>query len=135
MQGLTTLVMALAEAAATRRNRPPLARLACMALAAVGATACAAAALVCALVALWLATVTSLGPAGAWLLVAGVLLGLTFATMLAAWLLPRRKRLGRPAATLATQLLAEASKLTRANEGPMLLAALAAGLAAGSRGK
>ena len=133
MNELARLVALLARASAMRQARPCARRLACVAASVVAAAVLASFALGCALAALWIYARPSLGAAGAPLLVAGVLLVLALAALLPVWRLRRRRRAPPSAGDLAAELLAEAARLTKAHEGPMLLAALIAGFTAGTR--
>ena len=132
MRDIALLAVTIAEALVTRQ-RPETGRLAGLVLAVSLAGVCALAATGCGLAALWIQTEPVLGPAGAPALVAGVLAALGLAALAVAWSLRKsRQPPPNPAAT-AEILLAEITRITQAHAGPMLLAALAAGLTAGSR--
>lgn len=95
------------------------------------------AALGCALTALWLYLLPLVGPAGAPLIVSGVLLSLGLVTLL----LPRLAARQSPPPPVAAPgptpdvLIAEASRLVRDNKVPVLLSALLVGLCEGARKK
>jgi hypothetical protein len=133
MNELAKLVLALAELTAAPRLRQTTAHMAYLTLIAVGACLCAVAAVACALVSLWIYAVPRFGAAGAPLVVACVLLAMALVALGLA-LYVRKPRQSPPSAgATSALLLAEATRLTKEHEGPMLLAALIAGLAAGVR--
>lgn len=132
MPDLALLAVSVAEALVTRQ-RPETGRLAGLVLAGVLAGVFALAALGCALAAVWIEAMPQLGRAGAPTLVAGLLAGFSLAALAVVWRL-RHARRPPPAPVASTEiLLAEITRLTQAHTVPMLLAALAAGLTAGSR--
>jgi hypothetical protein len=135
MDDMTRLVLALVEALAAPPRRPQVARLGGQALAVVIAGACAIAAAICALAALWTYTEPRAGAVAAPLVVAGALGVLALAALVSAWVLRRPRRARPDAGASVARLLAEVSSMVKEHEGTMLLAALAAGLAAGARGK
>ena len=135
MRDIAGLVIALAEAATAGPRRPPAWRLFGAALAVVLAAGSAMAAIGWALAALWIYAEPRVGGAGAPLIVAAALLALAMMALMLARLLRQPRQSAPDPAAAAEVLLAEMSRLTRAHEGPMLLAALAAGIAAGLRGK
>ena len=100
----------------------------------VAGASCGFAAIACALVALWLYVLPQVGPTGAPLVVAGSFSACASSCSLSCsyGLRPRPP----PAAGVAPSvLIAEATRLINENKGTVLLAALLAGLVAGSRGK
>ncbi len=105
------------------------------AMAILVAALCLLGGICCAMASLWLFALPWLGRVGAPLLVAGVLLVAALALLLSAR--GRRKRL-RPApvpAGSAALLLAELGRAASAGETPILLTALFAGMALGTRSK
>jgi hypothetical protein len=117
MDEVLRLVAVLAEAA-TARRRPAGGHLVGVMLALALAGMCMAVAVGCALAALWLAAVPWVGPAGAPLVVAGV--------MLAAGLI---------ALAVASRLRQPPPAPPKVDATSLVLAALMAGVAAGTRGK
>ncbi len=134
MPDFTQLIVAVAEALATRR-KPETGRLAGLVLVLVLGTVCALAALGCALAALWIYAAPLAGRAGAPLLVALVLLLLVLAAGTTAWALRRPRNPPPDPLVTAERLLAEVARITQAHGIPMLVLALAAGVAAGSRSR
>ncbi len=119
MDEVMRLAVTLAEAAALRRARPVVPRhLAGIVLALAVAGMAAVSAVGCALAGLWLAALPWAGPAGAPLIVAGTLLAAALIALSVAWHL-RQPRPSTPTVD-ATALV---------------LAALMAGLSAGTRAK
>lgn len=134
MGDLIKLALLLAEFASGQRGRQATGHAARIAVTAVAGACCGVAAIACALVALWLYVLPQVGPTGAPLVVAGVLLGMCLA--LFALVQYRFRPRPPPAAGVAPSvLIAEATRLLNENKGTVLLAALLAGLVAGSRGK
>jgi hypothetical protein len=105
------------------------AALACVALAALvvmGAVGCA-------LAALWIAILPQVGPAYAPLIVAGVLVVIGLALLVAARLLTRRKKPAASLSATADLLLAEGTRFFASHKSEVLLAALLAGLLSGGK--
>ena len=94
---------------------------------------CVLAASGCALAALWIYAVSFVGASGAPLIVAGILLVAGLATGMLASRFRAPVQAQPDAVATAMAALAMLTKLTRAHHGPMLLAALVAGIAAGTR--
>jgi hypothetical protein len=92
------------------------------------------AALGCAVTALWLFTLPSLGSVGAPLVVAASLTVLALIFALAAWFYMRRNRRS-PGATTPQLLMTEAMRLFSEHKGAVLLAAVVAGMAAANGGR
>jgi hypothetical protein len=134
MNDLIKLVLALAEGAAVRHVRQPIGRMACVAIVTLAAAGCAVSAVACGLAALWIYALPHVGAAGAPLVVAGVLLAMCLVMLMA---MRYAGKPGPPAPRDGTPelLLAEAARLLKEHKGPVLLAALLAGLAAGKREK
>jgi hypothetical protein len=135
MSDLIRLAVALAESSAVSLARQATARTARVLAAAAAAAGCAIAAVACVLAALWIYALPHVGAIGAPLVVAGVLLVMCLAVlMLMRYRLKRRP--APPAAGAAPALLlAEATRLFKEHKGPVLMAALLAGLVAGRNGK
>ena len=116
-----------AKAAEGIARRPVL-----RAAAAILATICAAAALSCALAALWIYAVPRTGPALAAVIVAGVLLCLAGFLLL---LVRRRNRpIPKKAGSHETPASGPLSELLRADGSALLVAAILAGLVLGTKG-
>lgn len=122
-QGLIAVTAAAASVIEAARRRWPAALL-CLGLALL----CAGVALLCALAALWLVLIPRLGPVGAPLVIAAVLVVLC-GLLLLGWRLMRPRRVSGEEAWAA--LIGGAARLVEGNEIAALLIALAAGVAAG----
>jgi len=133
MSDLIRLAVALAEGSAVSLARQATARTACVLAAAAAAAGCAIAAVACVLAALWIYALPHVGAIGAPLIVAGVLLAMCLGVLML--MRYRLKRRPTPPAATPALLLAEATRLFKENKGPVLMAALLAGLAAGRNGK
>ena len=107
-------------------------RLTITALAAALAAVLVAASLGCAVAALWIFAAPRIGPAGAALCAAAVLLALGLAVLGLGLLVAKGNRRARPAAPSPDVMLAEAMKLFVNHKNAVLVAALIAGLLAGS---
>jgi hypothetical protein len=112
-------------AAAARRS-------AITALSAAVAALLAIAASGCAIAALWIFAAPRIGAAGAALCAAGCLLALGMAVLALGLFVARRKRRRRPLAVSPDLMLAEATQLFMNHKSVVLVAALVAGLLAGS---
>lgn len=123
-QGLIAVTAAAASVIEAARRRWPAALL-CLGLALL----CAGVALLCALAALWLVLIPWLGPVGAPLVIAAVLVVLCGLLLLLGWRLMRPRRVSGEEAWAA--LIGGAARLVEGNEIAALLIALAAGVAAG----
>ena len=134
MSDLIRFGLALAAASARRQGRQTTAHVAWAALAWVAAGGCALAALACGLAALWICVQPLVGAAGALAIVAGVLLALCL-TLLALSRYGLKRRPVRSADANVPLLLAEATRLVRDHKSSVLMAALLAGLVAGSSEK
>ena len=133
---LLKLALALSEGAAVRHAGQATARMACVALVVLAASSFALAGVACALAALWIYTVPHVGPAGAPLIVAGVLLAISLAILAVLRYGFKPRQAPRPAVVTPDILrpeilLVEATRLLKQHKLPVLLAALLAGLAAG----
>jgi hypothetical protein len=103
----------------------------CGVLAGIAATA----AVGCGMAALWIVVLPNLGPAGAALLLAGLLAILFLALLTLTWAIVWRDR-RRPHLTVGgEEALLAMARLFGEHKGAVLLAALVAGLAAGSNGR
>lgn len=125
---LIKIAAAVAESSAAR----PAGRcVACAAVGTVAAVLCVITASGCALTALWIYLLPEMGPVGAPLVVAGVLLVMCF-IMLAVVRYGLTPRAPPPRAAAAPALLlADVTRLVKDNKAPVLLTALLAGLVAG----
>ncbi len=134
MLDLLRIALALTGAPAQRRSSADT----IVAVSAAAFTALAVvAALTCAAAALWIGMRPLVGPVGAPLIVAAVLIALALVALALA-----RRALNRNTARVAVAtagsneaLLTEAARLVVAHKVPVLLAAVLAGLAAGTRDK
>jgi hypothetical protein len=87
----------------------------------------------CAAASLWIFCMPRLGPVGAPLVVAGILLAMSLALLLMLpWLSMRRSGIRPPSSTAPASVLADAMCLLKDDKTAALIAALVAGLAAGS---
>jgi hypothetical protein len=107
-------------------------RTAIAALIAFAAALCAAASVGCAIAALWIYLLPKFGPAGAALAAAAVLLLLGLAALAAAARIVQRKRRPQLPPDATAELAAAAARLFKEHQGPVLLAAVIAGLLAGT---
>lgn len=128
MGDLVKLVVAAAEASS---RRPASTCVACAAVGTVAGTLCAIAAVACGLAALWIYVQPHMGAVGAPLVVGGVLVALCLAMLMLVryGLTPRQA--SKPATGAPALLLADVTRLVKDNKGPVLMAALLAGLLAG----
>ncbi len=128
MSDLIKLVLSVAEASS---RRPARTCVVCAAVGTVAATLCAIAVVACGLAALWIYALPHTGAVGAPLVVGGVLVALCLAMLMLVryGLAPRQAP--KPAATAPALLLADMTRVVRGNKGPVLMAALLAGLVAG----
>ena len=129
--------MTFSEIAAGDRIGAAARRMSAAAWCAVLATAFATAAAGCAVAALWIFVLPKAGPVGAPLIAAAALLLLCLSLLLIIRSLMRRRPVpvpatAVPAVALPALLIAEASSLLDQNKGAALLAALLAGVTAGS---
>jgi hypothetical protein len=120
----------LAESGGAARLRAATIRVTVAALCLVLAGGLMLAALGCAVTALWIASLPALGPTGASLVVAAVLLAVALILTMAAWLVMRRKPHRAGAAASPQVLLSEAARLFNEHKSAVLLAAVIAGAAA-----
>lgn len=134
MGDVIKLALLIAEAAGRRNGRQATAHAASIAATTMAAICCGFAAMTCALVALWLYVLPKVGPTGAPLVVGGVLVVMCL-VLVALVRYELRPRPSPPAGVTSTVLIAEATRLLKENKGPVLLAALVAGLVAGTREK
>ena len=134
MGDLIKLALLIAEGASGRKGEQATAKVASIAVTTVAAACCGCAAIACALAALWLYVLPLVGPTGAPLVVAGVLLVMCLAltVVLRHELRPRPPP---PPGIAPSVLLAEATRLLNENKAAVLMAALLAGLVAGRRDK
>ena len=131
---LIKLALLFAERTGGRDGQQAAAHVARVAVATASCVCCGVAAMACALVALWLYVLPQVGPTGAPLVVAGVLLAMCLA--LVALLRYGLKPRPAPASGVAPSvLIAETARLVNENKAAALLAALLAGLVAGRRDK
>jgi hypothetical protein len=127
MNDLIRLALTLATAGGGRQSRRVTAR---TVIVMVAAATCAVAAIACGLAALWICALPYVGAAGAPAVVAGVLLAMCLALLaLNQYGLKRRSP---PAGTSPSVSVAEAARLVQDHKAPVLMAALLAGLVAGS---
>jgi len=134
MNDLVRFVLALAAVDAGRQSRWTTARVAYTAVACVAAGGCTVAALACGIAALWIYTLPFAGTVGAPAIAAGVLLTPCL-TLLA---LSRYGLKRRPVPSVdanVSLLLGEATRLVLDHKSSVLIAALLAGLIAGSNEK
>jgi hypothetical protein len=132
MNDLIKLALALAEDSAVRHSRQAAAQMTFDAIVTVAAAVCALAALACGLAALWIDVLPSAGAVGTPLIVAVVLLALSFA-MIALLRAVLKSRHEPPAVDGALALLlGEAKRQLNDHKGPVLTAALLVGLFAGT---
>ncbi len=131
MSELLKLTLALLGSGVSRQGGKTAERVAHATIAAGAVALCLVGALACALTALWIYLLPHIGPVGAPLIVSSVLL------LIAAGVLMRKPRPPAPRAPeIAPEaLLREASRLLKAYKVEALIAALLAGLVAGSREK
>lgn len=132
MGALVKLVLSLVESGVLRPSRRAAAAYATITLFALVAGAFGIAALTCALDAVWIYAEPKVGPAGAPLIVAGLL----FLLCLAALVFARRASMAPPPAPPSPAahmlILEELTKLLTAHKGSVLASAVLAGLVAGS---
>jgi hypothetical protein len=131
---MKAILAAFGEIAASRRVGGAARRMTLAACCAGLAAAFAAAAAGCAVTALWIFLLPAVGPIGAPLISAAVLLLLCGALVAAIWRLLRHRPAPvagqtSPDAAAPALLIAEASRLIEENKGAALLAALLAGAA------
>ena len=126
-------LVALARAAMARDN-PTAARISVAALAGVLAGVAAMASVGCSLAALWFIAAPYLGPAWTALALGGVLAALCLALLALAFAMVRRDRRPPRIEADAEATAAAAARLFKEHKGTMLMAALVAGLGAGSNG-
>lgn len=134
MGDLIELALLIAERAGGRTGRQATANVAGIAVTTVAAACCGFAAIACALAALWLFLLPQLGPTGAPLVIAGVLVVMCGA-LLAVLRHEMKPGPPPPAGIAPSVLLAEATRLLNENKAAVLMAALLAGLVAGRRDK
>ena len=136
MNQLIKVALMLIDGGVMRPRCQSTAKMACVAIAVISAAICAIAAVACALAALWIFALPHVGEVGAPIVVAGVLLALCLALLALICYGPKPRRtaasLGNAAPAL---LLAEATRLLKEHKGPVLIAALLAGLIAGKNEK
>ena len=131
---LIKLALLFAERSGGQDGRQAATHVAHIAVATMACVCCGVAAMACALVALWLYVLPQVGPTGAPLVVAGVLLAMCLALL--ALVRYGMKPRPPPATSAAPSvLIAEATRLVNENKAAALLAALLAGLVAGRRDK
>jgi hypothetical protein len=135
MSDLIKLALVLTEGAAVRHGRQAIARVACVAAVTIAAASCAIAAVACVLTALWIYVLPHVGATGAPLVVAGVLLAMCLVTLVLMRNALKPRRTLSPASVTPKLLLAEATRLLKEHEGPVLMTALLAGLIAGGSEK
>jgi hypothetical protein len=136
MNELIKLAFALIDGGVMRSRRRSTAEIACFAIAFISAAVCAIAAVACALAALWIFALPHVGPVGAPIVVAGVLLAVCLAMLALIFYAPKTRRASSPLVDAAPALLlAEATRLLKEHKGPVLMAALLAGLIAGKNEK
>lgn len=132
MGGLVKLVLSLVESGFFRPFRQTAVSYTTIGLFALVGSGFAIAALTCALDAVWIYAEPKVGPAGAPLIVAGLL----FALCLLAIVLARRAAIkpqqAPPTPAAHTLILEELTKLLSAHKGSVLASAVLAGLVAGS---
>ena len=134
MGDLIKFALLFAERVDDRKGRQTIAQVALLAAATLAGASFGFAAIACALVALWLGILPQVGPVGAPLVVAGVLLFMC--VVLFAVVRYELKPRPQPAApSVPAVLIADATRLINENKGSVLLAALLAGLAVGGRNK
>lgn len=121
--------------ARTGNVRDCLIRTTAAALCATLAAVLALAALGCAATALWIFALPALGPVGAPLVVAAVLSTLILVLAMAIWLIHRGGRRQASADTDPQLLLAGATRLFSEHRAAALLAAVVAGVVAGTRAR
>jgi len=107
-------------------------RIALASLCATVTAICAIAAMTCAIFALWIFALPYVGPVGAPLLAAGVLVIISIALLAVARSVLRRPRRRSHPSVAPELMIAEATRLLREHKGAVLLAALVAGLIAGN---
>jgi hypothetical protein len=136
MNELIKLVVALVDGGMLRQGRQSTSRIAGVAIAALVAVICAMAAIGCLLAALWIYALPYVGAVGAPAVVAGVLIILCCAVLTFMRYAPRSRRTAPPSfdATSAL-LLTQVTRLLKEHKGPVLIAALLAGLVAGTNDK
>ncbi|MEJ0048037.1 MAG: hypothetical protein WDN04_19390 [Rhodospirillales bacterium] len=136
---LIRLALAIAEGRVAQSVRRTAGRAAYLAATAALVAGCALGVVGCLLTALWIYVLPHVGAVGAPLVVAAVLLviGLGVLALMHRAARPRRAPVaadpGRAALLAELSNLGEISELVRAQKGPALIAALVAGLMAGSR--
>jgi hypothetical protein len=124
--------MAYIGSGLTERIRASTGRIALAVFCASLAAICAIASGACAIYALWIFALPRLGPVGAPLGAAAALLGSSIALLVVMQALVRLRRRGNPPDIARLFGIAEATRLFKENKGAMLVAALVAGLIAGS---
>jgi hypothetical protein len=132
---LSSAIMAFVRSGAAVAIASSAERMAKAALGAIVAAVLVAASVVCALAALWIWEVPRLGPAGAPLVVAGILF---VVGLVALGVMQHTLRAGRPSShsyPAPDLLLADAMHLFKDHKGTVLMAALIAGLMAGRNEK
>ena len=134
MNDLVRFVLALAAVDAGRQSRWTTARVAYTAVACVVAGGCTVAALACGIAALWIYTLPFAGTVGAPAIAAGVLLTPCL-TLLALSRYGLKRRPVPSADANVSLLLGEATRLVLDHKSSVLMAALLAGLIAGSNEK
>jgi hypothetical protein len=137
MNTFIKLAFALVDGGMLRQDRQSTARMACLATATIVAVVCAMAAIGCLLAALWIYALPYVGAVGAPAVVAGVLIILCCAVLTFMRYAPKlRRRIASPPFDAAPALLlAQATRLLKEHKGPVLIAALLAGLVAGTNDK
>jgi hypothetical protein len=132
-------VMVFAEIAASDRPGVAARRMTAAAWCGVLAAAFATASAGCAVTALWVFVLPEVGPVGAPLIAAAALLSLCLSLLAIIRSIWWRRRASlpagaAPAADIPAELITEVSRLVHENKGAALLAALLAGVTAGSGG-
>jgi hypothetical protein len=114
------------------RIRESTRRMSLVAMSAIAAGICAAAAIACAIAALWIFTLPHLGPVGAPLVAAGALLFLAVVLLVVMRRVSRRPGRDSQSSLTPDLLITEATRQFKEHKGVILLAVLVAGLIAGS---
>lgn len=133
MNELMRIILESAQGTAVKQGQSTVERIEHIVLFTIAAAVCAAAAMFCAIAAIWIYAITFVGPVGAPLIVAALL-----AVMSAIFLVVRRSaiRPHRPPPSpdpVPAILLAEATQLLKDHKGLTLLAAVLAGLELGRK--
>ncbi len=135
MSDLIKLAAAFARAVTVASDREARRRLVQGAGVGLAVAICAVAIIACCLTSLWIYSLPRVGPVTAPLIVAGVLVVLCLALLGTLRGLRRAPRVANPIDVLPALVLVETRRVMAAHGGTMLLAALLAGLVAGSREK